>query len=32
MLSLIGDGVIKLNQAIPGYIDEDKMRGLTGIG
>jgi hypothetical protein len=31
MLSLIGDGVIKLNQAIPGYIDEDKMRGLTGI-
>lgn len=31
MLSLIGDGVIKLNQAIPDYIDEDKLRGLTGI-
>lgn len=31
MLSLIGDGAIKLNQAIPGYIDEDKMLGLTGI-
>lgn len=31
MLSLIGDGVIKLNQAIPDYIDEDKMRSLTGI-
>lgn len=30
-ISLIGDGVIKLNQAINGYIDEDKMRRLTGI-
>jgi len=25
-----GDGAIKINQAIPGYIDEDKMRDLAG--
>lgn len=31
MLSQIGDGVMKLNQAIDGYIDDDKMRRLTGI-
>lgn len=31
MLSLIGDGVLKLNQAMDGYINEDKMRRLTGI-
>ena len=31
MLSQIGDGVMKLNQAIDGYIDGDKMRRLTGI-
>ena len=31
MLSLIGDGVFKLNQAMDGYIDEDRMRRLTGI-
>ena len=31
MLSSIGDGAIKINQAIPGYISEDKMRDLTGI-
>lgn len=31
MLSQIGDGVIKLNQAIPNYIDDNKMRRLTGI-
>lgn len=31
MLSLIGDGVLKLNQAIDGYIDEAKMVKLTGI-
>lgn len=33
-LSLIGDGVLKLNQAIQGggnYINEDRMRRLTGI-
>lgn len=32
MLSNIGDGAIKINQAIPGYIDQDALRGLTGIG
>lgn len=31
MLSAIGDGVFKLNQAIDGFIDEKKMRRLTGI-
>lgn len=31
MLSSIGDGVIKLNQAIDGYIDKKKMQTLTGI-
>lgn len=30
-LSSIGDGVIKINQAIPNYIDKDTMRDLTGI-
>lgn len=29
-LSSYGDGAIKINQAIPGYINEDKMRDLTG--
>lgn len=31
MLSAIGDGVLKLNQAMPNYIDEAKMRRMTGI-
>jgi hypothetical protein len=34
MLSAIGDGVLKLNQAMESggsYIDEDRMRRLTGI-
>jgi len=31
MLSAIGDGVQKLNLAIPDYIDESRMRRLTGI-
>lgn len=31
MLSSIGDGIIKLNQAIPDYIDEKRMHRLTGI-
>ena len=31
MLSSIGDGVYKLNEAIPGFVDEAKMRRLTGI-
>ena len=30
-LTTIGDGVIKINQAIPGYVDEEKIRDLTGI-
>lgn len=29
-LSSYGDGAIKINQAIPGYISEEKMRDLTG--
>lgn len=31
MLSSIGDGAIKINQAVPGYFDEDNLRNLTGI-
>lgn len=31
-LSLIGDGAIKINQAIPGYIKGEDVRELTGIG
>lgn len=31
MLSAIGDGVLKLNQAIDGFIDAEKMARLTGI-
>lgn len=30
-LSLIGDGTIKINQAIPGYFDKASLRDLTGI-
>ena len=30
-LSLIGDGVIKLNQAVPGYFNRENLRQLTGI-
>ena len=30
-LTMIGDGAIKLNQAIPGYIDGETIRDLTGI-
>lgn len=30
-LSGIGDGALKINQAMPGYIDEDVMEDLTGI-
>lgn len=30
-LSLIGDGAIKLNQAIPGYMTKDVIRDLTGV-
>lgn len=31
MLSSIGDGAIKINQALPDYINEQKMKDLTGI-
>lgn len=31
MLSSIGDGAIKINQAVPGYFNEDNLRKLTGI-
>lgn len=30
-LSLVGDGAIKINQAIPGYMGEKTIRDLTGI-
>lgn len=31
MLSSIGDGAIKLNQAVPGYFGTENLRDLTGI-
>lgn len=31
MLSSIGDGAIKINQAVPGYFNKDNLRNLTGI-
>ncbi len=30
-MSLVGDGAIKINTAIPGYFDGETMRDLTGI-
>lgn len=30
-LTMLGDGVIKINQALPGYITGDTIRDLTGI-
>lgn len=30
-ISLIGDGAIKINQAVPGYFNGDNLRDLTGI-
>ena len=30
-LGLYGDGVAKINQALPGYFDEEKFEDLTGI-
>ncbi|NCC60980.1 MAG: phage portal protein [Verrucomicrobiae bacterium] len=30
-LSLVGDGAIKINQAVPGYFDKDTLRDLTGV-
>lgn len=31
MLSSIGDGIIKINQAVPDYIGKENLRDLTGI-
>ena len=31
MLNLMGDGIIKINQAVPGYFNQDNMRSITGI-
>lgn len=31
MLSSIGDGAIKVNQAVPGYFNTDNLRYMTGI-
>lgn len=30
-LSVIGDGVIKINQAVPGYFDEETLDDITGM-
>ena len=31
MLSTIGDGAIKINQAVPGYFDQNNLQDMTGI-
>ena len=31
MLSSIGDGAIKINQAVPGYFGKNNLRDMTGI-
>lgn len=31
MLSIIGDGAIKINQAVPGYFTKETLRDITGI-
>lgn len=31
MLSGLGDGIIKINQSVPNYIDESKLEQLTGM-
>lgn len=31
MLSSIGDGAVKLNQAVPGYFRKENLRALTGV-
>ena len=31
MLSSMGDGAIKINQAVPGYFNRDNLQNLTGI-
>ena len=30
-IALIGDGAVKINQAVPGYFDGETLRDLTGI-
>ena len=30
-LSTVGDGAIKINQAIPGYLNQENLRDITGI-
>jgi hypothetical protein len=30
-MSAIGDGAIKINQAVPGYMSREALRDLTGI-
>jgi hypothetical protein len=30
-MSVVGDGVIKINQAVPNYFTKDNLRELTGI-
>ncbi|MCT7822761.1 MAG: phage portal protein [Lactobacillus crispatus] len=30
-MSLVGDGAIKINQAVPGYMDKNVIRDLTGL-
>ena len=31
MLSSIGDGVSKINQAVPGYFGVNNLRDMTGV-
>lgn len=31
MLSSIGDGVVKINQSVPGYFNKDNLENMTGI-
>lgn len=31
MMTMVGDGALKLNQALPGYINAETIRDLTGI-
>lgn len=31
MLSAIGDGAVKLNEAVPGYFGKENLRALTGV-
>ena len=30
-IGLLGDGLIKINQAVPGYVTRENLRDLTGI-